>query len=186
LQLPPITEIGKLRKRLGLTQTQLADRAKVSQSLVARLEAGTVDPRYSKVAKIFSALDDLKGKEVTARQIMTTEVVGIQNTASIEYAVSKMKKYNVSQMPVLDGDNVLGSFSERSILDLISRGFDAKSFSKEEVKGHMEDAFPTVKPDTPLTLVSALLEHNTAVLVQEHGKNTGIITKADLLKMVHR
>jgi predicted transcriptional regulator len=50
----------------------------------------------------------------------------------------------------------------------------------------MEDAFPTVKPETPVSVVSALLEHNTAVLVSEKGKVKGIITKADILKMVHK
>jgi predicted transcriptional regulator len=186
MQLPPITEIEKLRKRLGLTQTELAHKANVSQSLIARLEAGTVDPRYSKVAQIFSALDQLRGKEVNAQQIMTKEVVGIQKDASIEYAAGKLKKHNVSQMPVLDDETIIGSFSEKVVLDLLSRGFDAKAFSKEEISQHMEDAFPTVKSDTPLSVVSALLEHNPAVLVQDQGKNAGIITKADLLKVLHR
>ncbi|MBD3387870.1 MAG: CBS domain-containing protein [Candidatus Altiarchaeales archaeon] len=186
MQLPPLAEIEKLRKRLGLTQTELAVKAEVSQSLIARLEAGTVDPRYSKVAKIFLALDEMKGKELEAQQIMTKGVVGIQHTASIEYAATKLKKHNLSQMPVFDGDKAIGSFSEKVVLGLISKGADAKTFSKEEVGEHMEESFPTVKPETPLSVVSALLEHNTAVVVQEQGKNIGIITKADLLKVVHK
>jgi predicted transcriptional regulator len=186
MQLPPLGEIEKLRKRLGLTQTELAEKADVSQSIIARLEAGTVDPRYSKVAQIFLALDELKGTEVEAQQIMTKDVVGIQHTASIEYAASKLKKHGLSQMPVFDDDKILGSFSEKVVLELISKGIDAKTFSKDEVGEHMEDAFPTVKPETPLSVVSTLLEHNTAILVQEHGKTRGIITKADLLKVVHK
>ena len=186
MQLPPLTEIEKLRKKHRLTQTELAKKANVSQSLIARAEEGTVDPGYNKVAQIFQALDSYKGREVEARDIMTKEVVGIQHTASIEYAAGKMKKHGVSQMPVYDGDNILGSFSEKVILDLLSRGCDAKSFSKEEIGQHMEDAFPTVKPETPLNVLSTLLEHNTGVLVQEHGKTRGIITKADLLKVIHK
>jgi predicted transcriptional regulator len=186
MQLPPITEIIKIRKKLGLTQTELAKKAYVSQSIIARIEAGTVDPRYSKIARIFSALDEFKGKEIPAKDIMAENVVGIQHTASLEYAAMKLKKHNVSQMPVLDGDRMLGSFSERVVLDLISKGFDAKAFSKEEVGQHMEDAFPTLNPETPLSVISALLEHNTAVLVQDQGKIMGIITKADLLKVIHR
>jgi predicted transcriptional regulator len=186
VQLPPITEIGKLRKRLGLTQTELAQKSQVSQSLIARLEAGTVDPRYSKVAQIFSALDEMKSKEIQAKEIMTRDVAGIQHTASIEFAAGKMKKYNVSQMPVFDGDKILGSFSEKSVMELITKGYDAKSLSKEDVGQHMEDAFPTVKQETPLTVLSTLLEHNPAVLVQEQGRTAGIITKADLLKVLHK
>lgn len=186
MQLPPLTEIGKLRKRLGLTQTELAEKADVSQSLIARLEAGTVDPRYSKVAQIFLALDELKGKEVDAAAIMTKDVVGVQQDASIEYAAGKLKKHSLSQMPVFDGDRIIGAFSEKVILELISKGVDTKTFSREEVGEHMEDAFPIVKSETPLSVVSTLLEHNPAVLVQDQGKTLGIITKADLLKVVHK
>jgi predicted transcriptional regulator len=186
MQLPLLTEIEKQRKSLSLTQTELASKAGVSQSLIARLEAGTVDPRYSKVAQIFLALDELKGKEVEARKIMTKDVVGIQQSASIEYAASKLKKSNLSQMPVFEDDKIIGSFSEKVVLDLISKGVDARAFSKQEVGKHMEDAFPTVKPETPLSVISTLLEYNTAVIVLDHGKASGIITKADLLKVVHK
>jgi len=186
MQLPPTTDIERLRRKMGLTQTKLAAKAGVSQSLVARMEAGTVDPRYSKVAKLFQALDELKGGEVTAREIMSREVVGIQHTASLEYAAGKLKKHGVSQMPVYDGERTLGSFSERDILELLANGVDAKAFSIEEVGEHMGGAFPTVKPETPITVLSTLLEHNTGVIVQEQGKTIGIVTKADLLKVVHR
>jgi predicted transcriptional regulator len=186
MQLPPLTEVEKTRRRLRLTQTELSRRAGVSQSLIARIEAGKVDPRYSNVAQLFGALDKMRSEEISAGQIMTHEVVGIQRTASIEYAAGKLKKHNVSQMPVFDEEAIVGSFSERVVLDLISKGFDARAFSKEEVGAHMEDAFPTVKAETPLTVLSALLEHNPSVIVQEHGKTIGIITKADLLKVVHK
>src|SRR3989338_5241600 len=47
-----ITEIKIMRKRHGLTQTQLAKLSGVSQSLIAKLEAGIIDPSYSNVKKI--------------------------------------------------------------------------------------------------------------------------------------
>jgi predicted transcriptional regulator len=169
-----------------LTQAELAKRAGVSQSLVARIEAGTVDPRYSKVAGIFRALDELKEREVSAAEIMTKDVVGVQTTVRIEGVTKKMKTYCVSQMPVYDGDAIVGSISEAVIIDQIGRGVDGKLLSSNPVKDYMEDAFPTVKPETPVSVVSALLEHNTAVLVSEKGKVKGIITKADILKMVHK
>jgi len=71
MQLPDLSRIAVMRKRMGLTQTELAEKAGVSQSLIARVEAGTVDPRYSKVEKIFRALEVNGGQVVTAREIMT-------------------------------------------------------------------------------------------------------------------
>ena len=52
-----IDEIKKLRSSLGLTQKDLAQRADVSQSLIAKIEAGRIDPTFSKVQKIFLAFN---------------------------------------------------------------------------------------------------------------------------------
>jgi predicted transcriptional regulator len=47
----------------------------------------------------------------------------------------------------------------------------------------MEEAFPQVGEDAPLSLLSSLLQVYSAVLISKKGKVAGIITKADLLKM---
>jgi transcriptional regulator with XRE-family HTH domain len=48
--------IATIRKRLGLTQGQLAERLKVEQPTVQRWETGTREPNMSKLAEIASAL----------------------------------------------------------------------------------------------------------------------------------
>ncbi len=185
MQLPELSEIGRLREKLGLTQSELAKKSGVSQSLIARIEAGDIDPGYSNVARIFRALSELEDIEITAKEIMTPRVHGIQLGNTMETAAKKMKKHDVSQMPVFDGDRIVGSISERVILDQITRGMDASDLSRKKVDDYLEGAFPTVSPETPLSSVSALLEHNSAVIVLEKGIPRGIITNSDLLKMVH-
>jgi transcriptional regulator with XRE-family HTH domain len=53
-------EIGKkvkeIREAKGLSQLELARRIKTTQSAIARLEAGTFDPRLSTLQKIAKAL----------------------------------------------------------------------------------------------------------------------------------
>ena len=63
--LPEIKDITRRRKILGLTQNKLARQANVSQSLVAKIETGRVDPSYSKMMKILIALDEEEGKKQT-------------------------------------------------------------------------------------------------------------------------
>ena len=50
---PKLNEISKKRKILGLTQSELAKLAGVSQSLIAKLESGKIEPSYTKVKTIF-------------------------------------------------------------------------------------------------------------------------------------
>lgn len=53
-------ELLKARVAKGLTQTELADAAGISQVIVARLESGTANPTVNTVARVASVL----GKEL--------------------------------------------------------------------------------------------------------------------------
>ena len=71
-----LNEIRKIRKKIGITQTGLANRAGVSQSLIAKIESGRIDPTYTKTKKIFAALSDLEKKEeIKAEQLMNSKIV---------------------------------------------------------------------------------------------------------------
>jgi predicted transcriptional regulator len=50
-------EIRAMRMKLGLTQTQLAQLAGVTQAYIAKIEAGKADPRVSTLEKILAALE---------------------------------------------------------------------------------------------------------------------------------
>lgn len=51
------SSIAQLRLKKGWSQAELAKRASTSQSYIARLELGNVDPQVSTVIKIAKALD---------------------------------------------------------------------------------------------------------------------------------
>ena len=184
MQLPELERIVSIRKKLGLTQTQLAKRAGISQSLIARVEAGTVDPRYSKVMKIFVALEESKHRFILAKEIMTRGVVGVHIGDKLSAAINKMRDHNVSQLPVFDGNNQVGVISEGVIMDQISKGANIAVISERKVDEYMEDPLPQVSAGTNITSLSSLLEHNKAVLIADKGKIEGIVTKADLLKVM--
>jgi predicted transcriptional regulator len=58
MQLPTAEELRTARKRRGLTQGGLADRAGVSQPLIARIESGDVDTTLDTLHSIVAALND--------------------------------------------------------------------------------------------------------------------------------
>ena len=183
--LPSIDEVAKKRRIAGLTQQKLAKLAGVSQSLIAKLESQKIDPSYTKVKAIFDALEKLQTEtEVRAEDVLQNKVIGIQKSEPISKAVQKMAEHGYSQLPVFDEEHAVGSISEKTIIGKVSAGKDLNQISKLSVGDLMEEAFPQVGEDAPLPLISSLLQVYSAVLISTKGKVVGIVTKADLLKML--
>ena len=171
-----LEEIKKIRKKLGMTQTELANRAGVSQSLIAKLESGRIDPTYTKARKIFAALSDLEKKEeIKAEQLMTSRVISVSSGTLIKEAIARMKKYGISQLPVIDSNKLVGLVSESTILDALLKS------KASQVKEIMQESPPIVSKTTSIQVVSSLLKHYPIVAVSERGGLIGLITKSDLL-----
>ena len=82
---------------------------------------------------------------------------------------------------MFDGDKPVGGISERTLLDQILYNDDGIPASRKLVRDIMDENWPTVSEDAPLTLLSNLLKYYPAILVQRQGQVVGIVTKADLL-----
>jgi predicted transcriptional regulator len=182
---PVLEDIGKRRRQLGLKQSELAKAAGVSQSLIAKLEAGTIDSSYTKVKTIFDVLERLEFKnKVQAEKVLHNEVVSVQKNAPISEVVKIMKEHGYSQIPVFDGKQSIGSVSEKTILRQILAGKVLEDISKLPTEDIMEEAFPQINEDAPMSLITSLLQTYSAVLVSRRGVIIGIVTKADLLRML--
>ena len=183
--LPELHYISRTRRALGLTQNELASKAGVSQSLIAKIESGKTDPAYSKAKSILDALDNLKMKEEKkAKDIMNKDVFFIKSTESVHSAALTMRKRGFSQMPVINQEEaIVGSISDKGILMSTSEPGN-RNLSLILVEEIMEDPFPTVDESTPVSSLSALLKHSQGVLVLKGAKVCGIITKADFLKFL--
>ena len=182
---PPLEDIAKKRRTLGLKQAELAKLAGVSQSLVAKLESGRIDSSYTKVKMIFDVLDRLEAKtKIQEQKVVPNKVIGIQKDEPVSKVVRLMKDHGYSQIPVFNGKQSVGSVSEKTILRQILAGRDLAQISKLATEQIMEEAFPQVSEDAPLSLISSLLQTYSAVLVARKGEVVGIITKADLLRII--
>jgi predicted transcriptional regulator len=182
---PTLEEIAKRRRQLGLKQSELAKAAGVSQSLIAKLEAGTIDSSYTKVKTIFDVLERLEFKSrIQAEKLLHNEVISVQKDEPISNVVKVMKECGYSQIPVFDGKQSVGSISEKTIMRQILDGKDLEELSRLPTEKIMEEVFPQINEDAPLSLITSLLQTYSAVLVVRKGTVMGIITKADLLRML--
>ena len=175
-------QLKKIRVQLGITQSELAKVAGVSQSLIAKLESGLVDPSFSTMTAISEALRShikIEGKK--ASEVMSSPVTSIQSNSTIRDCINMLKKNGVSQLPVYSGIKLVGSITENRIVTLLEGADDPAVVLSKPVSLFMLPSFPIVSLDTPVEALFSLFKFVSAVLVGIGDKPEGIITKIDML-----
>ena len=174
--------IRRLRMQLGLSQRELARMAGVSQSLIARIESGSVNPRYETVARILNVLENVARARRLALNIASKPVVTVKLGDTLRAAFSIMDRYGFSQLPVVDsGGRVVGTVYESTILRaIVNQGVDVLD---ETVEKHMDAPLPMVDEKATIDDVLRLLEQSSAVLIVDAGRRPlGIVTRIDIVR----
>jgi cystathionine beta-synthase len=90
----------------------------------------------------------------------------------------KMGELGITQIPVLEDGRSVGSARENRILAKVLAN---RELLDSPVSAVMEEGFPIVDVDASSTEVTRWLQEAPAVLVEEYGRITGIITRHDVL-----
>jgi predicted transcriptional regulator len=183
-----VSRLIQLRLEARLTQAELAKAVGVSQAYIARIERGTLDPKLSIVARITDHLTSQIAKrryqgrfhDMTCSEVMTPNPITIDTRDPASRAVDIMLEHSYSQVPVLRGNSIVGLLSEYDIIKDLHH--DLSQMSVQAVLS--PESPPIVSETTLVTDVVPLLETHQAILVQNQGRLSGIITRADLLSQV--
>jgi cystathionine beta-synthase len=105
-------------------------------------------------------------------------VLSVAPTDTVAGALAQMDKHGVTQLPVIEEGRSVGSVRENRLLAKVLGDRDLLEAGVGQV---MEPAFPVVDVDATSAEVTRLLRRNPAVLVEEFGRITGIITRHDML-----
>ena len=103
---------------------------------------------------------------------------------TIAEAVSILREYGVSQMPVVRAEppvmaaEVVGSVSERGLLGAL---FGRRAGPADAVERVMESPLPVLGASEPVSGAVGLLVDADALLVLDDGKPVGVLTRQDLL-----
>lgn len=187
--IPEIEEIRLLRRQLGLTQQQLARMAGVSQSLIAKIERGLVQPSYINVKRLVEALESEKNRRhppVTIGETCSRTIVWVEESESVRDAAVVMRKHGFSQVPVRRRGILVGSVSDRLISELLATSEQPELVARKRVEEVMAEPFPQLPDSTPIRVASGLLQFAPAILVTRGGEPFGLLTKSDLLKVLGR
>ena len=174
-------EIRRIRKELGITQEELARRAGVTQAYIAKLESGKVDPRLSTFNRILEALLQCKKAQLKAKDVMSFPIIAVKPHEKVEEIIKLMNEHNISQVPVITENKVVGSVTEKT---LVRKSLEYEDIYERKAMEVMEGPFPIVNEEEDIEVVKYLLEEHPAVIVQnKEGKPVGIITRSDLFRL---
>ncbi len=128
----------------------------------------------------------LEPERVTLGQLLefkhdgsTTGVIGVAAGATVRQALRLMSLHDISQLPVMDQENCVGSVSEGA---LSIRGLEDVGVLDKSVGDVMDTPFPVVDADHAVDgIVKLLSKSNPAVLVRDKAGIRGIVTRSDML-----
>jgi cystathionine beta-synthase len=98
-------------------------------------------------------------------------------------AYARMKIYDVSQLPVLEDDRVVGVIDES---DLLVAVFDDPSRFSDPVRSAMSAGVETVPCTAPLHDLLPVFERGHVVVVLDGSRFLGLITRIDLVNHLRR
>jgi cystathionine beta-synthase len=106
-------------------------------------------------------------------------LVSVGPGASVREALDLIEEHNVSQLPVLEEGQPVGSVTESALLGAV---MEDPARLANEIREVADEPFPVVDADAELSeITSRLTRQNPAILVAENGSVRGILTRYDVI-----
>ncbi|WP_067135597.1 cystathionine beta-synthase [Microtetraspora malaysiensis] len=128
--------------------------------------------------------EGLVGDVLRRKSAGLPEFVHVHPHEPVGTAISIMREYGVSQLPVMKEEppvmaaEVVGSIIERDLLEGLYRG---KVSSDDPLGDHMSAPLPMIGFGEPVSRAVEALEKADAAVVLDDGKPVGLLTRQDLL-----
>jgi cystathionine beta-synthase len=128
---------------------------------------------------------DVTVDEVLKMRPQDQSVIAMGPEDAVGDAIERMTERGISQMPIIENGEVVGSLTETRILNRLIEQPDAR---EEPVRSIMGDPLPVVPRSLHLEHLSGYLERDAgAVLVDtDQHANYAVITKSDLISALAR
>lgn len=110
-------------------------------------------------------------------------IVYVSKEDSLGTAIDRMAENGISQLPVMDGADIVGSITESVVLGRLVRDPNART---QAVSENMGPALPVVDPDMPLEGLTRLLSESPGAVLMRVDDAYQIITKSDLIEALSK
>jgi cystathionine beta-synthase len=129
----------------------------------------------------------LEPQRITASLIVETknggapsELIFVSPTDTVAAALERMNESGITQLPVIDGNQSVGSLRESRVLTKLLQN---RELMESPVADVMDESFPVLEVDTNLNEIKKKLQKSPAVLIEDFKRITGIITRSDVLEL---
>jgi len=117
------------------------------------------------------------------RQHGNKRLVTASPNDELQEVMGKMTKFNISQVPVMEGEDIVGSLKDNDLYSALTNGTDA---SKAKVKDYMSDPYDFVDGNASLEEIASKIDkQNPAVLVKNRAGEVHIITIHDIIEALN-
>jgi cystathionine beta-synthase len=124
--------------------------------------------------------DELKISDLIARK-KDRHFFAVQVSDTVRNAFNLMKSHDISQMPVQDGDNIVGSITETQVLHFLLE--NPMHNSEKTVRDIMGKAFPVVKDDLPISQLNRYISKEIpAVIATDRSGGLHVVTQYDVIQ----
>jgi cystathionine beta-synthase len=123
--------------------------------------------------------EDYKTAGELVAQHVDTPLVSVFAEELVSHAIAKMRKFSISQIPVMKDGIFVGSIDDSKVYQLL---VDSPELRDAPISSIMGEAFPVVKAATHLDDLCKLINKNTpAVLVEMPNGGYHIVTRYDII-----
>jgi len=125
-------------------------------------------------------LDVKTFKDIISSRTGKQKLVTVQPTQTVSEAVDLMKKFDIENIPFMNGNGPVGAISENGLFKKI---FSNPHIKNDTIENVMEPSYPLVEFNTPVEKLSTLInKENGAVLSKDEAGNYHIVTKYDVIQ----
>ncbi|MEP6792704.1 MAG: pyridoxal-phosphate dependent enzyme [Saprospiraceae bacterium] len=111
------------------------------------------------------------------------QLITVNADDKVRHALQLMKEYDISQMPVMKGEEIVGSVSENTILTFILE--NPLNHAEKPVSDIMDEPFPMVSEELAISKLNKYITKKIpAVMAKDKAGNVHILTKYDILQMI--
>ncbi len=122
-------------------------------------------------------------RDLISRLYPERAVVTVSPGDTLLTAYGRFKLYDVSQLPVLEGERIVGIIDES---DLLLAVYGHEERFRDPVGSVMSSRLETVVPTTPLAELLPVFERGMVPIVCEGDRFQGLITRIDLLNYLRQ